>query len=725
MTAIDRRAFLRASATAGGGLLLAIYLPDVSMSAVDQNEVFAPNAFLGIDPEGVVTLWAKNPEIGQGVKTSLPMMIAEELEVEWSTVRIVQADLDPAAYGDQYAGGSSATPENYLPLRRAGATAREMLIAAAADRWGVLAATCHAREGAVHHADSSRELHYGDLVGAASKLPVPEEVPLKEPQDFRIIGTSQKVVDAKDIVTGHSVYGLDVRPPGMLFGAVARPEVFGAQIASIDSKLAEQVPGVRRIVPIAGLDNPTHLLPGVAVLADSTWAAFEGVRALEVTWSPGLGREESSPALRSQFVELLEQPGEVLRHDGDVDGALGQASRVVEAVYEVPFLAHVPMEPINYTAHVGKEDSLLWGSTQVPGSCGRLAAAATGLEPGSFRVRMTRAGGGFGRRLMADYAAEAASLSKETGTPVQVVWSREEDIQHDYYRPAGMHRLRAGLDAEGRPVGWVHHLANTSRYEFARRSGPPAASELAEDDFPAGLIANYRLEYSAAKTLVPTGAWRSTRNSSNAFATQCFVDELAGEAGRDPLEYRLEILGEPRELEYRHHGGPVFDTGRLRGVLELAADRAGWGRRLPAGRAQGIAAHFTFGSYAAHVVELSVDDDGGIRVHRIVVAVDCGIAVNPSGIQAQAVGGTVDGLTVALWSEITVADGRPEQSNFHDYRLLTIDKLPEVEVHIVPSRKDPFGMGEIAVSSVPPAVANALYAATGKRHRRLPMERES
>jgi isoquinoline 1-oxidoreductase beta subunit len=424
-------------------------------------------------------------------------------------------------------------------------------------------------------------------------------------------------------------------------------------------------------------------------------------------------------------VELLEQPGEVLRHDGDVDGALGQASRVVEAVYEVPFLAHVPMEPINYTAHVGKEDSLLWGSTQVPGSCGRLAAAATGLEPGSFRVRMTRAGGGFGRRLMADYAAEAASLSKETGTPVQVVWSREEDIQHDYYRPAGMHRLRAGLDAEGRPVGWVHHLANTSRYEFARRSGPPAASELAEDDFPAGLIANYRLEYSAAKTLVPTGAWRSTRNSSNAFATQCFVDELAGEAGRDPLEYRLEILGEPRELEYRHHGGPVFDTGRLRGVLELAADRAGWGRRLPAGRAQGIAAHFTFGSYAAHVVELSVDDDGGIRVHRIVVAVDCGIAVNPSGIQAQAVGGTVDGLTVALWSEITVADGRPEQSNFHDYRLLTIDKLPEVEVHIVPSRKDPFGMGEIAVSSVPPAVANALYAATGKRHRRLPMERES
>jgi isoquinoline 1-oxidoreductase beta subunit len=334
---------------------------------------------------------------------------------------------------------------------------------------------------------------------------------------------------------------------------------------------------------------------------------------------------------------------------------------------------------------------------------------------------MTRAGGGFGRRLMADYAAEAAFLSKEAGAPVQVVRSREEDIRQDYYRPAGMHRLRAGLDKKGRPVAWAHHLANTSRYEFARSSRPPEASELWEDDFPAGLIANFRLEHSPAKTSVPTGAWRSTLNSSNAFAIQSFLDELASAAGRDPLEYRLEVLGEPRELDYRHHGGPVFDTGRVRGVLELAAEKAGWGRRQTAGRAQGIATHFTFGSYAAHVVELSLDDDGEIQVHRIVVAVDCGIAVNPTGIEAQTVGGTIDGLTVALWSEITVEGGRPLQSNFHDYRLLRIDKLPEIEVYIVPSQKDPFGMGEIAVPSVPPAVANALFAATGKRHRRLPI----
>ncbi|HYL06837.1 MAG TPA: molybdopterin cofactor-binding domain-containing protein, partial [Thermoanaerobaculia bacterium] len=488
-----------------------------------------------------------------------------------------------------------------------------------------------------------------------------------------------------------------------------------------DPAPALAVPGVRQVVPIAGLDNPTELLPGVAVVAESTWSAMRGRAALAVEWVDGPGVEESSESLGRQFAELARQPGKVLRQDGDPAAALAAAARRLEAVYTVPFLAHAALEPVNCAAAVAGGRCEIWGPLQDPDKARELAARVTGLAPGNVEVHMTRAGGGFGRRLMADFAAEAAFLSKAVGRPVQVVWAREDDLQHDFYRPAGRHLLRAGVDRQGRLVAWTHHLVNVSRYEFRRDSSPPAASEMYADDFPAGFVANFRAEHTAARTRIPTGPWRSTLHSSNAFAVQCFLDEVAVAAGRDPLQLRRELLGEPREVPYRNYGGPRFSTGRMRAVLDLAAARAGWGKPLPSGRGRGIACNFTFGSYAAHVAEVSIDALGVLTVERLVVAVDCGTAINPAGVEAQVVGGVLDGLNAALQAEITVAAGRTVQSNFHDYLLVRHAAAPPVEVVIVPSGERPTGMGEIAVPPVAPAVANAILAAGGPRVRRLPL----
>jgi isoquinoline 1-oxidoreductase beta subunit len=721
---LPRRTFLQVSASAAGGLLLTVTLPPGIRRALAARPADGVSAalhtFVEIAPNGAITIASKNPEIGQGVKTSLPLLVAEELDAPWERVRVIQADLDPR-YGDQFAGGSTAVNENWLGMRQAGATARHLLIAAAAARWGVDAAACHTEPGVVVHRPTGRRLRYGEIAAEAARQPVPTEVALKSPTSFRLVGTRVPGADNSQIATGRAHYGLDMQVRGMRYACIARPP-FGAALGRVDDRQALRVPGVRRVVRIDPLPSPLELRGGVAVVADTTWAAIQGRRALELNWTAGDGPTNDSERLRDEMSRALEGHGDRLRlrDDGDVDGALRDAARVIEATYELPFLSHTPMEPMNCVADVRVGRCEIWGPMQNPGALRALVARVAGLEPAAVTVHLTRAGGGFGRRLLSDYGAEAAFLSKAVGAPVQVVWTREDELQQDYYRPAGMHRFRAALDG-GRVTAWDQHLANPSRYAFARSERRPVDSELYKDDFPAGFLPNVRLAYTLVPSAIPGGAWRATLHSANAFAVQSFVDELAHAAGRDPLGFRLELLGEPRRLEYEEHGGPELSTGRLATVLKLAAEKAGWSTPLPPGHARGIAAHFTFGSYAAEVAEVSRDPSGKVRVDRIVAAVDCGTVVNLSGAEAQVQGGVLDGLSAALYGEITVEQGRVKQSNFHEYRLLRMDETPRVEAHFVANAEPPSGLGEPPLPPVAPAVANAIFALTGQRIRRLPL----
>jgi len=718
---IDRRSFVRMGATAAGGLYVAVFLPSAARAATPVGSQAAAaqiGAFVEIEADGIVTIFAKNPEIGTGTKTALPMIVAEELDVAWHQVRVVQAPVD-RKFGGQFTGGSTGVSSNWMSLRRAGATARYALVSAAAARWSVDRAECRTDEGVVIHAPTGRRLGYGALAGEAAAVPAPADVPLKSSDSFRLLGTRVGNVDTRAIATGTQRFGIDVTRPGMLIASILHAP-FGARVASVNDARALAVPGVRRVERITPLANPTRLREGVAVLADNTWAAFEGRRALEVVWDESASADATTATLATSFRAALERPGDRIRDDGDVDAAFRSAARMLDVVYEIPFIAHVPMEPVNYTADVRGDRVELWGPTQDPGDAQGLAAEVTGVPRANVTVHMERSGGGFGRRLMVDYAAEAAFLSKAVGAPVKVVRTREDDLQHDYYRPSGMHRVRAALDASGTPVAWAQHLANTSRYAFAIRPDP-VKSELYPDDFPAQCLPNVRVEYTRVPSAIPVGAWRATLHSANAFVVQSAVDELAHLAGRDPVAFRLAMLGEPRRLKYADHGGPVFDTGRLAGVIRLAADRAGWGTPLPRGRARGIAAHFTFGSYAAHVAEVSVDSAGRVRVHRIVAAIDCGAIVNASGAEAQVQGGVIDGLSAALYGQITVDRGRVRQSNFNDYRLLRMSETPRIEVHFARSAEPPSGLGEPPVSPVAPAVANALFSLTGRRLRKLPL----
>jgi isoquinoline 1-oxidoreductase beta subunit len=724
---VSRRAFIRFSASAAGGFAISYYLParagspPVRGEAQQSSGAAVLGAFITIEPDGAVTIFAKNPEIGTGTRTALPMLVAEELEIEWSRVSVVPAPHD-ARFGEQFTGGSTAIWNNWLPMRRAGAAAREALIRAAATRWQVASAECTTGRGVVVHEPSGRRASYGELAADAARLDPAKEPPLRASNRFRLIGTRVRNVDTEAIVTGRQEYGLDVRVPGVLVAMIVKPP-FSGRVRRIDESAALAIPGVMRVVRMPARPNRTELVEGVAVVARDTWSAIRGRRALTVEWDDAESAKQSTVALEQECRALLQRPGQPIRDDGNVDAALGSAAHAIEATYQVPFLAHVPMEPVNCTAHVRDGHCDVWGPMQDPDDVKALVASVTGFAAAAVTVHMTRAGGGFGRRLMSDYAAEAAFLSQAAGAPVKVIWTREDDLQHDYYRPAGWHHLRAGLDAGGRPLAWTHHLANASRYAFAGSRQPAVASELYKDDFPAGCLTNVRLSYSPAASAIPAGAWRATLHSSNAFAVQSFVDELAHAAGQDPVAFRLTMLGAVRELPYAGHGGPVLDTGRLAAVLRLATQRAGWEKPLPRGRGRGVALHFTFGTYAAHVAEVTVDADGKLRVDRIVAAFDCGIVVNRSGAEAQAQGGILDGLGAALFGEITVDAGRVQQTNFHQYRMLRMREAPRVEVYFIESAADPRGMGEPPVPPVAPAVANAIFAATGRRIRTLPLVR--
>jgi isoquinoline 1-oxidoreductase subunit beta len=706
-TEVTRREFLETAGAAGAGLVIGFHLPSgprVSPAA-PAADPFAPNAWLRIGADESVLVLVDRSEMGQGVATALPMLVAEELEADWGKVRIEFAPADKVyantLFGMQATGGSTSVRAGYTILRKAGAAAREMLVTAAAQTWGVDRTQCHAERGAVIHAPSKQRLSYGQLVTKAASVPVPQDVPLKEPKDWKILGKPVRRLDAPPKVDGTAQFGIDVRIPGMLVAVVARCPVPGGKVATFDATQAKVVPGVRQVVQISS---------GVAVVASGYWPAKKGRDALAVTWDEGPSAHVSSASISQLFTEQAAKPGAVARHDGDPDTALSGAATKLDAAYELPFLAHATMEPMNCTAHVRPDGVDIWAPTQFQAGAQGLGAKIGGVPPEKVAVHTTYLGGGFGRRFELDFIQEALETSKATGAPVKVVWSREDDIQHDPYRPACYHQLHAALDAGGLPVGWTHRVVAPSI--MLRVFGPQTIKDGVDAETVEGAIGmpyaipNVHVDYLMTDTGIPVGFWRSVNNTFNAFVVESFIDELAHAAKQDPYQYRRDLLGKaPRHL----------------GVLNLVASKAGWETPPPAGRSRGIAVWKAFDSYVAEVAEVSVAADGAVRVHRVVCAVDCGPVVNPGTVEAQMQGSIVYGLTAALWGEITIDNGRAQQSNFHNYRMLRMAEMPVVEVHIVPSTDAQGGVGEPGTPPIAPAVCNAIFAATGKRIRRLPI----
>ncbi|CAG4893542.1 xanthine dehydrogenase family protein molybdopterin-binding subunit [Paraburkholderia saeva] len=715
---VSRRTFLKFGAAAGGGLLLGFSLPAASQDQASrksviggdgvetpQDGVFAPNAFVQIDRTGKVSLIIPKVEMGQGVYTSIPMLIAEELEVPLDSVTIDHAPPNAKLFtdpllGGQLTGGSTSIRYAWEPMRRAGATARVLLISAAAQQWQVDPATCHAQAGNVVHPDSNRSVAYGDLVDAAAKLPAPQNVQLKNPKDFKLIGTGAKRLDSPEKVDGTAVFGLDVRVPDMVYAAIATCPVFGGTLAGVDDTNARKIPGVRQVVKF---DN------GVAVVGDHTWAAKRGVQALDIRWNEGAGAQLSTQQIVDDLAKASQRPGAVARKEGDVTGAFSSAKTRVDAVYQQPFLAHATMEPVNCTVHVRPDSCDVWIGTQVPTRIVDAAVTVTGLPAEKIVVHNHLIGGGFGRKLEFDMATQALKIGKQLGVPVKVVCTREEDIQHDMYRPYYYDKISAGLDANGKPVAWQHRIVGSS---ILARFAPPAfrngidpdAVEVASDlpyDLPNQLVDYVREEPHA----VPTAFWRGVGATRGTFVVESFVDELAVTAKIDPVKYRRDLLGK---------------SPRARNVLDVATQAAGWGSPVAQGLGRGVSVMHAFGSFFSMVVDVAVDK-GEVAVKRVVCAVDCGMVVNPDTVEAQIQGGAIFAITAALYSEITIKDGRVEQNNFTDYRMLRIDQTPPIEVHIVKSAEAPGGIGEPGTAALMPALTNAIFAATGKRIRQLPV----
>ena len=705
---LSRRTFLKAGVAATGGLLLSIGLSRLigDAEAADADS-FAPSAFIRIGSDGSVTLIIGQVEMGQGTYTSLPMLIAEELEVELNEVRIEHAPPDDKLFGHpllgfQVTASSTSVRVFWAPLRTAGATARTMLVSAAAKNWKVEQDSCRAEKGEVIHSASGRRIRYRDLAADAAKLPMPEHVALKAPADFKLIGTPAKRLDAAEKVDGSAVYGIDVKLPGMKIATLAASPVFGGRLRSVDDRKAKAVRGVRQIV---------RLDDAVAVVADHMGAAKKGLAALDIRWNEGPNATLNTAEVIRKLEAASQRPGVVARRDGDVDKAMATAATRVEAVYQLPFLAHAAMEPMNCTVHLRKDGCDIWVGTQAPTLTQAVVAQLTGLPKDAVKIHNHLLGGGFGRRLDVDGSVLAVKIAQQVDGPVKVVWSREEDIQHDMYRPYYYDRLSAGLDAEGMPVAWTHRTSGSSvmaRYDpplFKNGLDPDAVSGAAE---PPYAFPNIHVDYVRVEPPgIPTALWRGVGPTHNVFVVESFIDELAHAAKQDPVTYRKTLLGHnPRALA----------------VLTLAAEKAGWGRPLPSRRGRGVSVAFAFGSYLAQVAEVEVAANGSLKVHRIVCAVDCGMVVNPDTIEAQVQGGTFFGLTAALYGAITLKNGRVEQGNFDTYRPLRIDEAPVVETHLVKSSEAPGGFGEAPTAVVAPAVTNAIFAATAKRIRTLPID---
>ena len=694
---IDRRSFLRTGALAAGGLVLGVSFPSRNALSQAADSPARFNAFVSVGVDDRVAIVIHKPENGQGTITSLSMLVAEELECDWNTIRWEFAPID-RVYGFPLQGtfGSTGIRTSWRPLRQAGAAAREMLVEAAARRWDVPRADCRAENGQVVHAASGSRLRYGQLAEAASRLPVPADVPLKPASEFKRIGTPTKRLDTAAKTRGEAVYGIDVQRPDMLYGVVARCPVIGGRLAGFDAARARAVPGVRDVVEISF---------GVAVVAENTWAALRGREALDIDWNEGPNRNLSTAGIRERLAALAASPGAVARHEGEGAEALARAATRIRAVYEAPYLAHATMEPPNATADVRADGCDLWTGSQIPGLAHSSAAAASGLEPEQVRVHTMLIGGGFGSRGGGNVYAEAVEVSRAAGRPVNLVYSREDDIRHDRFRPVAYARLEAGLDADGRPTAWTGSVACPSW--VALRNGVDREGVAGLADAPYA-FPNVHFEYHPPEVDIPTNYWRSVGHSQNTYFAEAFLDELAAAAGRDPVEFRRGLLdGEPR----------------LRQVLDVAAERSGWGGPLPSGRSRGVAVTHCFGSYNAQVAEISIDR-GRLRVHRVTCAIDCGQVVNPDGVVQQMQSGIVYGLSAAMKGEITLEAGRVQQSNFHDYDVLRMDEMPVVDVHIVPSAEAPGGIGEVGTPAIAPAVVNAIAARTGRPIRKLPIRGE-
>jgi isoquinoline 1-oxidoreductase subunit beta len=732
-TILNRRDFLKSSAAGGAALVIGFHLSPSGLARTAEDQEKKPvnpfDAWVRITPDNQVTLILGKSEMGQGIMTALPMILAEELYLDWKQVKVEQAPTNPKIY-DHGTGGSGSVANSWLPMRQAGAAAREMLITAAAQRWNVNRDTCQPRDGGVLHGARKQFFMYGQLVGDASKLPIPDfgKVPLKNSSTFTIVGHDRNRFEARAKSTGTAQFGIDSRPAGLVYAVIARCPVFGGKPAKFDAAKAKAIPGVHDVFAIDPVGQGAFAAGGVVVVGANSWAAMQGRKALDITWDEGPNANESSASLHQQFVDNASKPGKPTVNQGDVDAALASAHKKVEAVYELPFAAHACMEPMNCTVQIGPDHAEAWIPTQAPQWAQDVIAGVTKLPHESVIVHTTLMGGAFGRRYQADFVMEAAQVAKVVGhKPVMVLWTREDDMQHDFYRPASYHRFQGAIDANKNVIAWKHFQTSTSIAAVWSKDGleKPDQSEFATAAFIPYQAKNYRVEYTLAKSGVPRAWWRSVEHSSSGFVVECFIDELASAAGADPLEFRLRMIGEDRKIPdaTNPNEGKPLDTARLKGVLRLAAEKAEWGKPLAAGVFRGIAGYYSFESYTAGVAEVSVND-GNITIRRIVYAVDCGRPVNPTGIAAQVEGAAIYGLSAALHDAITINRGRVEQSNFNDYQMPRINQTPKIEVHILESKEDPTGIGEPGLPVIAPAVCNAVFAATGKRLRRLPIRRE-
>ncbi len=690
LTPLSRRTFIKTTSIVGGGLLLSVDLfckKITNENTQSADGSFQPNVWLRIESNGTITITVGKTEMGQGIRTALPMLVAEELEADFAKIKVEQALTDPKKYGNQSTGGSTSIRTQYLTMRKAGASAREMLIEAASKQWKVDAASCKAENEFIIHTPSGKKLSYGELADAAGKLTPPQMPTLKDPKAFRYLRKKMHRVDTPSKVDGSAIFGMDISIPGMVYATIVRPPVFGAKVKSYDATKAKIISGYKDVVQTDDL---------LVAVATSTWSAFQVKEALSVTWTEGTFSGQSSERLWKQFEETAKSEGDVEKNEGDALQTFNDAKKKIEAVYHAPFVAHATMEPMNCTVQLKEGKCEIWAPSQTPQDAQSDAANALGISVDDITLHVTLVGGGFGRRLETDFVVEAVKVAKAINVPVKVVWTREDDMQHDFYRPAQYNIMRAGLDANNAPIVWLHRIV-----------GPEGKGLLTHACNPPYDFSDLRIDAKALETGVQTGAWRSVGASQNGFVIECFVDELAYLAGKDPFEFRRKLLN---------------NSPRLKRALELAAEKSGWGTPMPKGKGRGIACVSAFGSHVAHVAEVTVSENGTFRVDRVVVAVDCGPYVNPDGIEAQMDSGVAFGLSAAMKDEITIENGGVKQSNFDDYRMMMIDDMPKVEVHIVESDEDIGGIGEPGVPPIAPAVCNAIFAATGKRIRRLPIK---
>ena len=714
---LDRRSFLKLTGLAGGGLMLAFSYGPEAQAAVSKSDL-SPNAFVRISTSGKIFILSKGPEIGQGIKTAFPLIIAEELDAKWSDVVVEQAPVNPAVFGRQSAGGSRSIPDSWDQLRKAGAVARSMLISLAAAKWKVPAAECTAGNSVVSH--GKRNLGYGAIAALSATLnvpvPKPEEVKLKDRKDWKLLGGSFTGVDNRKVVTGAPLFGIDQMLPGMKYAIYEKCPAVGGKVRSANLDEVKKLSGVRDAFVIEGNGKTTEIMPGVAIVADSTWAAFEARKALRVDWDESNASKDSWRELAGRAKALAGKPtgDKVLGTTGTPDAALAGAAKQVTAFYTYPFVSHAPLEPQNCTAWSHDGIVEFWAPTQTADRALQTVSEALGVPVDKVKINQTRAGGGFGRRLMNDYMCEAGAIAQRYSAPVKMLWTREQDMAHDFFRAGGFHSLTGGIDAAGKLVAWRDHFITFSQ----DGNGPSSGADWSPTLFPGENVPNFQLSHTLLPLKTPTGPWRAPRSCSIAWVIQSFMHELAAAGGRDHRDFLLEVMGEPRALA----GG--FHTGRAADVIKLATEKAGWGRKLPEGHGLGLAFHYSHAGHFAEVAEVSVDKDKRIKLLRMVVAGDIGPIVNMSGAKNQCEGGVVDGFSTMLGLEITMENGRIEQSNFHQYPLLRMASHPAVEVHFIQSDHPPTGVGEPALPPVAPAICNAIYAATGHRVRTLPLTKE-